>query len=117
PAIQQGRTLAANLAYLIAGKPLKPFRYHDRGAMATIGRNHAVADLKIFSKDFKTQGFLSWFIWAFIHLISIIGFRNRLFVLVNWMGSYFTFDKGIRLIVGKTKENIPVEAVTEKAVG
>ncbi|PSR53515.1 FAD-dependent oxidoreductase [Adhaeribacter arboris] len=117
PALQQGHHLGKNLNYLITGKPLKPFHYHDRGTMATIGRNQAVADLKLFSKEYKTQGFLAWFIWAFIHLISIIGFRNRLFVLVNWLGSYFTYDKGIRLIVGKTKENIPVEAVTEKTVG
>ncbi|QMU29632.1 NAD(P)/FAD-dependent oxidoreductase [Adhaeribacter radiodurans] len=117
PAIQQGHLLGENLRSLISGKSLKQFQYNDRGTMATIGRNQAVADLKIFSKEIKTQGFLAWFIWAFIHLISIIGFRNRLFVLVNWMGSYFTFDKGIRLIMGKPKENIPVEAVTEKAVG
>ncbi len=117
PALQQGELLGKNLRQLIAGQPLKPFHYRDQGAMATIGRNHAVADLKLFSRLFKLQGFLAWAIWAFIHLISIIGFRNRLFVLVNWLGSYFTYDKGIRLIVGKAKENIPVEAVTEKTVG
>ena len=117
PAMQQGELLGKNLRQLIAGQPLKAFYYRDQGTMATIGRNHAVADLKLFSKEFKTQGFLAWVIWAFIHLISIIGFRNRLFVLVNWLGSYFTYDKGIRLIVGKGKENIPVEAVTEKTVG
>ena len=117
PALQQGRLLGKNLGRLIAGKPLKAFHYHDQGSMATIGRNQAVADLKLLNKEFKTQGILAWFIWMFIHLISIIGFRNRLFVLVNWMSGYFSFDKGIRLIIGKTKENIPVEAVTEKTVG
>jgi NADH dehydrogenase len=84
--------------------------------MATIGRNHAVADLKVFSKEYKTQGLIAWFIWMFIHLISVIGFRNRLFVLVNWMWSYFSYDKGIRLIIGKKKENIPVEEVTQKTM-
>ena len=117
PAIQQGKLLGQNFINLISGKPLKPFRYHDQGTMATIGRNHAVADLKMFSKEIKTQGFIAWLIWMFIHLISIIGFRNRFFILMNWMWSYFSFDKGIRLIVGKAKENIPVEAVTEKTVG
>lgn len=117
PAQQQGRLLGENIVRLIAGKPLQAFRYRDKGAMATIGRNQAVADLKLMTKEYKTQGILAWFIWMFIHLISIVGFRNRLVVLVNWMSGYFSFDKGIRLIIGKTKENIPVEAVTEKAVG
>ncbi|WP_233507482.1 NAD(P)/FAD-dependent oxidoreductase [Adhaeribacter pallidiroseus] len=117
PAMQQGKLLGQNLKKLVKNQAMRPFHYHDQGTMATIGRNQAVADLKIFKKEFKTQGFIAWFIWAFIHLISILGFRNRLFVLVNWMGSYFTYDKGIRLIVGQSKENIPVEAVTEKAVG
>lgn len=116
PAIQQGKLLAQNLPNLLTGKPLKPFEYLDSGAMATIGRNHAVADLKLFKKEFKTQGLLAWFIWMFIHLISVIGFRNRLVVLFNWLWNYFSYDKGIRLILGKTKENTPVEEATTKAV-
>jgi NADH:ubiquinone reductase (H+-translocating) len=116
PAIQQGKLLGKNIRQLLASQPLQPFHYHDQGAMATIGRNHAVADLKIGKTEYKTQGLLAWFIWMFIHLISIIGFRNRFVVLFNWIWSYFSFDKGIRFILGKTHENIPVEAVTEKAV-
>ncbi|GEO06717.1 NADH dehydrogenase [Adhaeribacter aerolatus] len=116
PAIQQGKLLGKNIANSLAGKPLEPFRYHDQGAMATIGRNHAVADLKMFDKEYKFQGFLAWVIWMFIHLISIIGFRNKFVVLFNWVWSYFSFNKGIRFILGKTHENIPVEAVTKKAV-
>ena len=116
PAMQQGKLLAHNLQSLISGQPLKPFDYFDQGAMATIGRNHAVADLKLFSKEFKTQGILAWVIWMFIHLISVIGFRNRLVVLFNWLWSYFSYDKGIRLIMGDTKENTPVEVVTPKTV-
>ena len=93
-----------------------PFRYHDMGSMATIGRNKAVADLRIFGKLYKTQGFKAWFVWMFVHLISLIGFRNKLIVMINWMWSYFTYDTGIRLIIGRKKENTPVEATTAKAV-
>ena len=104
PAIQQGKLLAQNLTKRIKGETQKAFKYHDQGSMATIGRNHAVADLKLFNKEFKTQGFLAWLIWMFIHLISIISFKNRLIVLLNWIASYFSYDKGIRLIMGKKKE-------------
>lgn len=116
PALQQGQALGKNVIRMLAGKPLVPFRYDDKGAMATIGRNQAVADLKIFKKEYKTQGFFAWVIWMFVHLISLIGFRNRLVVLMNWVWSYLSYDKGIRLIIGPTKENVPVEAVTQKTV-
>jgi NADH:ubiquinone reductase (H+-translocating) len=116
PAIQQGRLLAKNLSCLLKGKKMKPFQYRDQGAMATIGRNHAVADVKIFGKQFRSTGFLAWLIWMFIHLISIVGFRNRLIVLINWTFSYFSYDKGMRLIIGERKENLPTEKVAEKAV-
>jgi NADH:ubiquinone reductase (H+-translocating) len=116
PAIQQGKWLGKNFKRLLEKKDLQPFRYNDQGSMATIGRNKAVADLKIFGKTYKTQGFRAWFIWMFVHLISLIGFRNRLVVLINWMWSYFTYDTGIRLIIGKKKENVPVERVTEKTM-
>jgi NADH dehydrogenase len=116
PALQQGRLLGKNISNMLAGKPLQAFSYKDKGSMATIGRNHAVADLKLFNKEYKTQGLRAWLIWMFIHLISVIGFRNKLIVLMGWMWSYFSFDKGIRLIIGKKKENNPVEAVTQKTV-
>jgi NADH dehydrogenase len=74
-----------------------------------------MADLRILKREFRSQGLLAWFIWMFIHLISIIGFRNRLVVLLNWMWSYFSFDKGIRLILGWKKETIPQESLTQKA--
>ncbi|MCC9137715.1 NAD(P)/FAD-dependent oxidoreductase [Pontibacter silvestris] len=109
PAMQQGRLLGKNLVNMLSGKPLKAFNYSDKGAMATVGRNHAVADLKMFNKEIKTQGFFAWVIWMFIHLISVIGFRNRLVVMVNWLWSYFTYDTGNRLIVGFTQKNVPVE--------
>ena len=114
PALQQGQWLGKNLKRLFQKKELQPFRYNDQGSMATIGRNRAVADLQIFGKMYKTQGFKAWFIWMFIHLMSLIGFRNRLIVFINWMWSYFTYDTGIRLIIGRKKENVPVEQATEK---
>jgi NADH dehydrogenase len=116
PAIQQGRLLAQNLEHLLAGRALQPFRYDDKGSMATIGRNHAVADIKLAGREWKTQGFLAWLMWMFVHLISLISFRNRLVVLLNWTWNYFTFDKGRRYIIGRTREPVPVEATTEKAI-
>ena len=102
PAMQQGQLLAKNIRNMIRKKPLKPFRYKDRGSMATVGRNKAVADLK----SFKVQGFLAWCIWMFIHLISIIGFKNKLFTFTSWVWSYFSYDKSNRLIIGRPKEDI-----------
>jgi NADH dehydrogenase len=102
PAMQQGQLLGENLQNLLKGKPLKAFKYIDRGSMATIGRNKAVVDLKAF----KTQGFFAWLIWMFVHLISIIGYRNRLVVFTNWLWSYVSYDKGLRLIVGKSENKV-----------
>ncbi|WP_295122855.1 NAD(P)/FAD-dependent oxidoreductase [uncultured Chitinophaga sp.] len=115
PAIQQGRNLGNNIIRYQAGKKPKPFKYNDRGSMATIGRNKAVADLKIFNREIRTQGFRAWLIWMFIHLISIIGFRNRLVVLINWVWKYLRYDAGIGVIIGERKENKPVEESVEKA--
>ncbi|UYQ91006.1 NAD(P)/FAD-dependent oxidoreductase [Chitinophaga horti] len=115
PAIQQGRNLGHNILRYQAGKKPKPFRYNDRGSMATIGRNKAVADLKLFNREIRTQGFRAWLIWMFIHLISIIGFRNRLVVLINWVWKYLRYDAGIGVIIGARKENTPVEESVEKA--
>ncbi|MFD2247451.1 NAD(P)/FAD-dependent oxidoreductase [Pontibacter ruber] len=117
PAMQQGELLGENIANIIAGKTLHPFEYKDRGAMATVGRNRAVADLKLFNKEIKTQGFLAWLIWMFIHLISIIGFRNKLAVITNWVWNYFTFNSDNRLILGNKQENIPIaETITHKTL-
>ena len=95
PAIQQGQLLARNLRLLEAGKPMKPFRYRDKGNMATIGRNKAVVDLPKISFG----GFFAWFIWMFIHLMSLVGFRNRVIVFFNWTYNYINYDKAARLIV------------------
>jgi len=105
PALQQGKLLGQNIQRKLKNKPLKAFRYKDQGSMATIGRNHAVADLKLFGKDYDTQGFFAWLIWMFIHLISIISFKSRLIVFLQWMFSYFSYDKGVRLILGRKKDH------------
>ncbi len=102
PAMQQGQLVAANIKRMIQKKPIRPFRYQHKGSMATIGRNRAVVDMK----SFKTQGFFAWLIWMFVHLISIIGFRNKLFVLFSWLWSYFSYDKSNRLIIARPKDGV-----------
>ncbi|RED45615.1 NADH dehydrogenase FAD-containing subunit [Winogradskyella eximia] len=100
PAIQQGKLLGKNLLRLIDNKPLKPFTYRDKGSMATIGRNKAVVDLK----HYKFGGFFAWFVWMFVHLMSLVGFRNRVIVLFNWTYNYINFDKAARLIIRPYKK-------------
>jgi len=94
-AIQQGRLLAKNLLSQLEGKPLKKFSYNDKGSLATIGKRKAVADIG----KFKFGGYFAWLLWSGVHLMSISGFKNKLFVGINWMWSYFTYDKGNRLII------------------
>lgn len=103
PALQQGQHLGQNLLKLLAGQPATPFRYHDRGAMATIGRNRAVADLQLFGRELHLGGRLAWLAWSLVHVVALVGFRNRLAVLLNWAGSYLTQDKGLRYIIGSKK--------------
>ncbi|WP_299112710.1 NAD(P)/FAD-dependent oxidoreductase [uncultured Winogradskyella sp.] len=100
PAIQQGILLGKNLIKLINKKAMVPFEYKDKGSMATIGRNKAVVDLK----HYKFGGFFAWFIWMFIHLMSLVGFRNRIVVLFNWTYNYINFDKAARLIIRPFKK-------------
>ncbi|WP_299549575.1 NAD(P)/FAD-dependent oxidoreductase [Seonamhaeicola sp.] len=95
PAIQQGEQLGHNLLKLIEEKPLKPFTYKDKGSMATIGRNKAVVDLK----KWKFQGVFAWYVWMFVHLFFLIGFRNRMVVFINWVYNYVRFDREARLII------------------
>lgn len=106
PAMQQGQLLAKNLIRIRENKPMKPFRYSDKGSMATVGRNKAVVDLNILKGQYKTQGLLAWFIWMFIHLISLIGFRNKFLVFFSWIWSYFSYDKSNRLIISRNKEGV-----------
>jgi NADH dehydrogenase len=94
-AAQQGAQLAKNLNALARKGTMKPFRYADKGTMATIGRNLAVVDLPFISFG----GLLAWFTWMFVHLMLLVDYRSRLVVFVNWAWSYINFDKGTRLIV------------------
>jgi NADH dehydrogenase len=93
-AMQQGRQAARNILRMIHGEKPRPFHYFDKGSMATIGRNKAVADLKFF----HLSGILAWLAWLFVHIIFLVGFRNRLLVLIQWAWAYLSFDKGARLI-------------------
>mgnify|MGYP003642676848 FL=1 len=95
PAIQQGQHLAKNFERLLEGKPMVPFSYLDKGSMATVGRNRAVVDLH----KLRFGGFLAWFIWMFVHLMALVGFRNKVIVFFNWAYNYINYDKAARLIV------------------
>jgi len=95
-AIQMGKHAVHNILRAIEHQPLRPFHYHDLGNMATIGRASAIADFG----RFRLSGFLAWLAWLFVHILNLIGFRNRLVVLVQWAWAYFTYQRGIRLIAG-----------------
>lgn len=101
PAIQQGKNLAINFKNKLKNKELKPFSYFDKGSMATIGRNKAVVDIG----KVRFAGFFAWFIWMFIHLWFLVGFRNRVVTFFNWTYSYINFDKAARLIIRPFKQN------------
>ncbi len=107
PAMQQGENLARNIKAMMENKPLSPFKYKDQGTMATIGRNKAVVDLLLTRKPWKTQGTFAWLIWMFVHLMSLVGFRNRILVFINWLYSYVSYDKSNRLIIGKNESLEP----------
>jgi NADH dehydrogenase len=93
-ATQMADTAAANIAHILKGTPLESFRFKNPGTLATIGRNAAVAQIG----PFAFKGFLAWLVWLAIHLVRIIGFRNKLAVLINWAWDYFFYDRGARLI-------------------
>ena len=99
PAIQQARNLIRNLQRAEAGLPLQPFIYQNKGSMETIGRNHAVVELK----KLRFGSFPVWAVWLFIHLMSIVGVKNRLSIFVDWMWSYFTYDLSLRIIIKPLK--------------
>jgi len=94
-AIQQGAWLAKNLMHLIKNEPTQPFVYHDKGTLATIGRNKAVADLG----KVHFQGFFAWLLWGFVHILSLVGFSNKTSVILTWVINYFTKNSDNRLIV------------------
>ena len=100
-AIQQGKRLAKNLVAQQKQKPMKPFAYNDKGSMAIIRRNKAVADLP---KGVFFRGFIAWAMWLFIHLLSLINYRNRIKTLYNWTASYFTRDQSLRMIIRPSRK-------------
>jgi NADH dehydrogenase len=102
-AIQQGRFAAATVIAELAGKPRRPFRYLDKGQLAVIGRGRGVADLG----PLHFGGLPAWVAWIFIHIFFLIGFRNRLVVLIEWAISYVTYARGARIITGHTSTEAP----------
>ncbi|PZO31773.1 MAG: FAD-dependent oxidoreductase [Flavobacteriaceae bacterium] len=100
PALQQGRLLGENIIKLIQNQEMKPFHYNDKGSMATIGRNKAVVDLP----NYHFHGVFAWFVWMFVHLFSLIGFKNKAVVFLNWLYNYIRFDREGRLIVRPYKK-------------
>jgi NADH dehydrogenase len=96
-AIQEAEHAASNVLRLVAGARTEPFRYHDKGNMAIIGRGSAIADLG----RVQLTGFIGWCLWLFIHIFELIGFRNRLSVMIQWAAAYVTFQRSVRLITGE----------------
>ncbi|MAP80867.1 MAG: FAD-dependent oxidoreductase [Aequorivita sp.] len=95
PAIQQGKHLGDNFNKMLQGKPMEPFNYLDKGTMATVGRNKAVVDIK----KLRFGGAIAWFLWMFVHLWFLVGFRNRVVTFINWIYSYINYDRAARLII------------------
>lgn len=100
PAIQQGNLLGENLVKLVNKQSMIPFEYNDKGSMATIGRNKAVVDMP----KYHFSGIFAWFVWMFVHLFSLIGFKNRAVVFLNWVYNYIRFDREGRLIIRPYKK-------------
>ena len=102
-ALQQGRHAARNILRATRGQAHAPFRYRDRGIMATIGRAAAVADIR----GLRLSGLPAWLVWCFIHILWLIGFRNRFAVMFEWGWAYFTRQRSSRLIVGDAPPETP----------
>lgn len=94
-AIQQAQHLAKNLVHREQGHDMKLFFYENKGTMATIGRNRAVADLPLL----HLKGFPAWILWLFVHLMAIVGVKNRFFIFINWMWNYLTYDQSLRVLI------------------
>jgi NADH dehydrogenase len=95
PAIQQGELLAKNLLKILRKEELVGFNYKDLGSMATVGRHLAVVDLPFW----KFQGAFAWYVWMFVHLMAILGVKNKVVVFINWLWNYVTYDQSLRLII------------------
>jgi NADH:ubiquinone reductase (H+-translocating) len=103
PAIQGGRHAARQILSTLAGAPREPFHYRDKGTLATIGRNAAVAQIG----RLRTEGFFAWLLWLGVHILMLIGFRNRVIVLAEWAWTYFRYERGARLITGEVPCLLP----------
>ena len=110
-AIQGGKHVVRQINHRLHNEPGQLFIYHDPGTMATIGRNAAVAQFPI---GWKFTGFVAWLMWLFLHLMYLVGFRNRLNVFVNWMWNYFTYDRSPRLILGSNDGPVEHTAQAQK---
>jgi NADH:ubiquinone reductase (H+-translocating) len=99
--IQMAKNLAANLRKISKTQPIQEFKYKDLGSMATVGRHKAVVDLPFW----RFQGFFAWFVWLFVHLFAIIGMKNKIFIFINWVWSYITYDQALRLIIKPKVKN------------
>lgn len=102
-AMQMGRCAARNILHAMKGEPYEKFEYVDKGNMATIGRNAAIAEIG----KMHLTGFVAWLAWLFVHLMFLVGFRNRVAALFNWAWSYFTYQRGSRLITGRRLSLLP----------
>ena len=100
-ALQQAKLLSSNLLRILDNKPLKEFHYINKGTMATVGRHRAVADLPFI----RTKGFIAWILWSVVHLHSIIGVKNKLFIFLDWSWKYITYDQALRLLIRHKSKN------------
>lgn len=105
-AMQQANLLAYNFRSELRSKPRKPFVYSDYGSMATIGRSKAVADLP----GFHFNGFFAWLFWLFVHLMNILGVKNKFFIFIDWMWYYLSFDQSLRLVIKQKSPDVSTEA-------
>lgn len=119
-AMQEGRSVAKNIAHDLRNQPRKDFHYVDKGSLATIGRAAAVAQFR----GLHISGYFAWLGWLFVHIFFLIGFRNRILVMIRWAWSYLTYERGARLIVGKTslpgreeEEKHEPETVLQRHIG
>src|SRR5262249_3708409 len=108
-AMQMGACVVRNIKNALAGKPYETFSYFDKGSMATIGRSAAIAEIR----KLHLSGFLAWMAWLLVHIFFLIGFRNRFAVLFNWAWSYFTYQRGARLITGRRLTLLPRKPIAE----
>ncbi len=102
-AVQQGNLVAKNIIRQLQTKAPLPFQYFDKGSIATVGRNRAVVEVK----KFRFGGFLGWLTWMALHLMLLVGFRNRMVVFINWLWNYLSYDRNIRLIIRPFERKAP----------